>query len=128
MGRAVFIGHYARYKCPTPHGPNPLPHPTLLVVSFTSTPNKMSKIHVTPQEMSNLYTTVYCVYAACAILIYDWLLCLDQEVRFIWNWRPGVSVVSLLLYALSRYALLISRILSIATNYPMSDLVRNPVW
>ncbi|KAI1784398.1 hypothetical protein LXA43DRAFT_1123642, partial [Ganoderma leucocontextum] len=57
-----------------------------------------------------------------AILVYDWFLCLDQEVRFIWNWRSKVTG-STLVYALSRYALLIYILLAVATNYPMSDLV-----
>ncbi|KAI1781600.1 hypothetical protein LXA43DRAFT_671243 [Ganoderma leucocontextum] len=74
------------------------------------------------QEISDLYTEVYCTYAACAILIYDWTLCLGQEVRFIWGWHSKV-ISSALVYALSRYALLVTNLLAVATNYPMSDLV-----
>ncbi|KAI1784396.1 hypothetical protein LXA43DRAFT_1066798 [Ganoderma leucocontextum] len=74
------------------------------------------------QEISNLYTEAYCVYAACAILVYDWFLCLSQEVRFIWNWHSTVTSSSLV-YALSRYAVLIEFLLVLATNYPMSDLI-----
>ncbi|KAI1786620.1 hypothetical protein LXA43DRAFT_1099016 [Ganoderma leucocontextum] len=81
----------------------------------------MSAIHVSAEEMSSLYTTVYCVYAACMILVYDWLLCLGQEVRYIWNWDSGLTGTSLV-YALSRYMLLIQTFLAVVTNYQMSDL------
>ncbi|KAI1795425.1 hypothetical protein LXA43DRAFT_992745 [Ganoderma leucocontextum] len=84
----------------------------------------MSAAHVSAQEISNLYTQVYCYYAACAILVYDWFLCLCQEVRFIWNWHSKVNSSSLV-YSFSRYAVLIEALLIVATNYPMPDLVRN---
>ncbi|KAI1786613.1 hypothetical protein LXA43DRAFT_897616, partial [Ganoderma leucocontextum] len=54
-------------------------------------------------------------------LVYDWLLCLGQEVTFIWNWHSKVTGSSLV-YAFSRYAILIKAILVVATIYPMSDL------
>ncbi|KAI1784403.1 hypothetical protein LXA43DRAFT_1101440 [Ganoderma leucocontextum] len=74
------------------------------------------------QELSFLYPYIYCNYAACVILVYDWFLCLGQEVRFIWNWHSKVTS-SLLVYAFSRYAMLAQLLLVVATNYPMSDLV-----
>ena len=60
-----------------------------------------------------------------ALLVYDWLLCLGQEIRFIWTWRSRKFTLSSLVYALSRYTPLISNILAVTTVYPMSDLVRN---
>ncbi|KAI1784388.1 hypothetical protein LXA43DRAFT_1042626 [Ganoderma leucocontextum] len=81
----------------------------------------MSTVHVSAQEMSDLYTQVYCGYAAFAILVYDWFLWLDQEVRFIWNWHSKVTSPSLV-YALSRYAVLIQLLVTVPTAYPMSDL------
>ena len=62
-----------------------------------------------------------------ALLVYDWLLCLGQEIRFIWTWRSRKFTLSSLVYALSRYTPLISNILAVTTVYPMSDLVRNLV-
>ena len=62
---------------------------------------------------------------SAALLVYDWLLCLDQEVRFIWAWRSKRVTLSSIVYTLSRYTPLISNILAITTIYPMSDLVRN---
>ncbi|KAI1784391.1 hypothetical protein LXA43DRAFT_1101431 [Ganoderma leucocontextum] len=87
----------------------------------------MSAAPVSAQDLSFLYTDVYCVYAACAILVYDWFLCLGQEVRFIWNWHSKVTSSSLV-YALSRYAMLIEALLAVATAYPMSDLLMVVDW
>ena len=60
-----------------------------------------------------------------ALVVYDWCLCLSLEVRFIWEWRSRVTLSSLL-YAFSRYGMVIQAILAIASNLPMSDLVRTP--
>ena len=57
-----------------------------------------------------------------ALLVYDWLLCLDHEARLIWNWHSRVAGSSLL-YAFSRYAVLMSNFLSILTAYPLTDSV-----
>lgn len=62
--------------------------------------------------------------SALALLVYDWFLCLGQEVRFIWKWHTKITGTSLV-YAFSRYAVLMLTLLSVATNYPMSDLVRS---
>ncbi|PIL32969.1 hypothetical protein GSI_05087 [Ganoderma sinense ZZ0214-1] len=81
----------------------------------------MSTDHVTAQEISDLRTSLYCGYAVFALLVYDWLLCLGREVRFIWRWHSRATGSSLV-YAVSRYAVIISNLLSILTAYPMSDL------
>ena len=57
------------------------------------------------------------------ILIYDWILCFDDEVRFVWKSDSGVTGTSLV-YLCSRYMLLIQTFLAVVTAYPMSDLVR----
>ena len=57
------------------------------------------------------------------ILVYDWILCFDDEVRFVWKSDSGVTGTSLV-YLLSRYMLLIQTFLAVVTAYPMSDLVR----
>ncbi|KAM5545114.1 hypothetical protein V8D89_001225 [Ganoderma adspersum] len=36
-------------------------------------------VTVNAQELSFIYTYSYCVASPCALLVYDWLLCLDQE-------------------------------------------------
>lgn len=58
------------------------------------------------------------------LLIYDWVLCLNREVEFIWNWHSKLTATSLV-YAFSRYAMLIQTILTLATINPISDKVRN---
>ncbi|KAI1782330.1 hypothetical protein LXA43DRAFT_957545, partial [Ganoderma leucocontextum] len=102
------------------------PHPWQFL--STSTPDTMSAIHLSAQALSYLYTSINCGTAVCALLVYDWLLCLSQEVRFIWNWRSGVTISSLL-YVISRYMMLVYSFLSLATIHPMSDLsCRADVW
>lgn len=58
-----------------------------------------------------------------ALLVYDWLLCLRLEVRYIWKWRSRVTL-STLVYTCSRYGMLLHNLLVVATVYPMSDVVR----
>ncbi|KAM5545175.1 hypothetical protein V8D89_001286 [Ganoderma adspersum] len=81
----------------------------------------MSTVHVNAQEISDIHTSLYCGYAVFALLVYDWLLCLGQEATFIWSWHSKATGSSLV-YAFTRYSVLISNILSILTAYPMSDL------
>lgn len=87
-------------------------------------------------------TTVYCVYAAggirifmhrgsyfidfalSALVVFDWLVCLGQEIALIWNWPNGRATGPTLVYAFSRYMLLIQTVLAVTTNYQMSDTVR----
>ncbi|KAM5545062.1 hypothetical protein V8D89_001173 [Ganoderma adspersum] len=88
--------------------------------SSTSSTEKMSAIHVGAQEVSVLYLSAYCGNAAAALVVYDWLLCLSQEVKFMWNGHSKVTA-SLLVYAFSRYSIFTQVVLSIATNFPMSD-------
>ena len=61
---------------------------------------------------------------AVVIPVYDWFLSLDQEVELIWNWHSGLTGASLV-YALSRYAMIVQSLVTLATNVPMTDLVRN---
>ena len=73
------------------------------------------------------YCSHNCLMLTCNIptglLVYDWLLCLDQEIRFIWTWRSrGITLVSLV-YLFSRYAMIAQMLLTIMTTYPMSDQV-----
>ncbi|PIL32856.1 hypothetical protein GSI_04973 [Ganoderma sinense ZZ0214-1] len=84
----------------------------------------MSATDVSAEELESVYRTIYCVYAACMILIYDWILCLGDEVRFVWSSNSGVTGTSLV-YLCSRYMLLIQTFLAVVTAYPMSDLLPN---
>ncbi|KAM5545101.1 hypothetical protein V8D89_001212 [Ganoderma adspersum] len=81
----------------------------------------MAAAHVSPKEMAFIMNTSYCVFAAGALLVYDWLLCLHLEVRYIWKWRARVTL-STLVYTCSRYGMLLHNLLVVATVYPMSDV------
>ena len=59
-----------------------------------------------------------------ALLVYDWILCLGKEARFIWGWHARFTATSLV-YGFSRYAMLLQYILATTTILPMTDLVRN---
>ena len=59
-----------------------------------------------------------------ALLVYDWLLCFEQEVKFIWTWRSRGITLASLVYMFSRYSWLMEGLLSVATIYPMSELVK----
>ena len=59
-----------------------------------------------------------------ALLLYDWILSFDREVKFIWNWQSRFTVPSLL-YVLIRYVSIINNLLPIATMFPMSNQVGN---
>ncbi|KAM5545174.1 hypothetical protein V8D89_001285 [Ganoderma adspersum] len=87
----------------------------------------MSTTQVISQEYSDQYTYLYCGYAVFALLVYDWLLCLDHEARLIWNWHSRVAGSSLV-YAFSRYAVLLSNFLSLLTSYPLSDSKQMAGW
>ncbi|KAM5543366.1 hypothetical protein V8D89_002951, partial [Ganoderma adspersum] len=60
-----------------------------------------------------------CAYNHIAMLFYDWLLCLDQEVACIWKARGGLNAGSLV-YAFSRFSLIFGMVSNTATIFPMS--------
>ncbi|KAI8992794.1 hypothetical protein BD414DRAFT_506766 [Trametes punicea] len=69
------------------------------------------------QELS---TTNYIGWAAFVLPLYDWLLCLGQEVNLVWarpKARPGAS----LLYLLNRYPLMVSYIIAQFLYIPISN-------
>ena len=70
--------------------------------------------------------TLLMVTCNLVIAVYDWLLCLGQEVRFVRTQRPGPGVTLWwLVYALSRYSQLIYAVLTVTMINPVSDSVRN---
>ncbi|KAM5545284.1 hypothetical protein V8D89_001395 [Ganoderma adspersum] len=72
----------------------------------------MSESQASAQELSDL---------PLVLVLYDWLLCLGQEVEYIWQWRSGVTLSSLV-YVFSRYTFIIQDFQSMMTIFPMSDL------
>ncbi|KAI0640907.1 hypothetical protein C8Q79DRAFT_421615 [Trametes meyenii] len=58
--------------------------------------------------------------AVSALLVYDWLLTFDREVRLIWRQpRTGAS----LLYFCTRYMIIVENMVDNITIYPVSDVV-----
>ena len=67
-----------------------------------------------------LYMTSY-----LALVIYDWLINLDEEFRCFWTSRKGrVQPVAALLYIISRYLSIVIEVLEAQTVVPLSDIVR----
>ena len=59
-------------------------------------------------------------------MLYDWLVSLDQEVACIWKPAGGLNAGSLV-YALSRFPLIIALVFDIMTNLQLSLLVSNQI-
>ena len=77
-----------------------------------------------PSPDNGCHSTFQCSLAVVlALIVYEWLLCIHQEVTFIWNWHSRGVTLSWLVYALSRYAMLIELLLMVASTFPLSDLV-----
>lgn len=59
-----------------------------------------------------------------ALVSYDWLINLDREIRYFWDYREGRKpTAASLLYGLSRYPTVIGQILQLPTAFPLSDMV-----
>ena len=60
-----------------------------------------------------------------ALVVYDWLINLDEEFRCFWTFRKGrVQPVATLLYIISRYLSTVIEVLEAQTVVPLSDMVR----
>ncbi len=59
-----------------------------------------------------------------AFVSYDWLLNLDKEIQYFWDYREGRKLTAAaFLYGLSRYPAIIGAILQLQTVFPLSDNV-----
>ena len=68
-----------------------------------------------------------CAYNLTVILLYDWLLCLDQEVACIWKGTGGLNAGSLV-YLLSRFPLMMGGVFDTTTIFPLSPAVSGLVF
>ena len=55
-----------------------------------------------------------------AVLLYDWLLTLDDEVALIWNFGHRPRITLSILYAVSRYGVILYELSIVLTNMTMS--------
>ncbi|KAI0753785.1 hypothetical protein C8Q74DRAFT_1222326 [Fomes fomentarius] len=84
----------------------------------------MQSSYLTGQTLTiiNDYRTAqFCTLAAAVVLVYDTLLTLGHEVRYIWSRRLGVMSV---LYLVNRYVEIASYIPAVVPLTPKSDAVR----
>ena len=59
-----------------------------------------------------------------AFVSYDWLISLDKEIQYFWDYRKGRKLTAAaLLYGLSRYPAIIGTALQVQTVFPLSDMV-----
>ncbi|KAI0740618.1 hypothetical protein C8Q76DRAFT_708380, partial [Earliella scabrosa] len=72
-------------------------------------------------HVQSIYILVYCFLAIIAIVIYEWLASLEDEIDLIWCGcgRGGLSIVSTL-YILSRYAWILDLAVTLTTINPVS--------
>ncbi|KAM5545129.1 hypothetical protein V8D89_001240, partial [Ganoderma adspersum] len=79
----------------------------------------MASIASMGEVLSSLTTTTYCTNTSFTILFYDWLLCLNQEIACVWK-AGGIFNAASLVYALSRFPLMLGMIFTTATIFPLS--------
>ncbi|KAM5543404.1 hypothetical protein V8D89_002655 [Ganoderma adspersum] len=73
--------------------------------------------------VSNILATQTSTFAMLALVVYDWLINLDEEIRCFWTFRKGrVQPVATLLYMLSRYLSILIEVLELQTVVPLSDM------
>lgn len=89
--------------------------------------DRFTSIHCSNASLSMLECRLFhhsCAYDMKAILFYDWLLCLRQEFECIWMATGGLNAGSLV-YALSRFPVMLGLAFTTATIFPLSMLVSN---
>lgn len=60
-----------------------------------------------------------------ALVVYDWLISLDEEIHSFWDLRKGRKLTAAaVIYGITRYPLIIANILVLQTAFPMSETVR----
>ena len=57
-------------------------------------------------------------------MLFDWLLCLNEEVVCIWKATGGLNAGSIV-YALNRFPLMVGMLFNIVATLPLSLLVSN---
>ncbi|KAI0640875.1 hypothetical protein C8Q79DRAFT_1014717 [Trametes meyenii] len=71
-------------------------------------------------NVSQTYLQNICMVSTAVILIYDWLLTLDMEIRLVWGSRKNLTSI---LYLLGRYIKPLLNIMGIVWIFPISDEV-----
>ena len=86
-----------------------------------STPCLLCSVSLPRLSCRELWLTC-CVHLA--FVSYDWLISLDKEIQYFWDYRKGRKLTAAaLLYGLSRYPAIIGTALQVQTVFPLSDMV-----
>ncbi|KAI1781653.1 hypothetical protein LXA43DRAFT_647292 [Ganoderma leucocontextum] len=79
---------------------------------------------VVDDAVSALLAVEYKAFATLAFLVYDWLISLDEEIRWFWDFRKGRRLTAAaLLYGITRYCAIIGQVLVVLTVFRMSETV-----
>lgn len=63
-------------------------------------------------------------YLCPALVAYDWIVNLDEEIHCFWDFRKGRKLAAApLIYGMARYPLILRNILILQTAFPMSEAV-----
>ncbi|RPD57175.1 hypothetical protein L227DRAFT_578088 [Lentinus tigrinus ALCF2SS1-6] len=73
-------------------------------------------------EYGSLTANSYGRVASAALLLYDYLLTIDKEIKLFWSWK---STGATALFMVNRYLVIILRLANLAGFVPMSDQVRD---
>ncbi|PIL23403.1 hypothetical protein GSI_14714 [Ganoderma sinense ZZ0214-1] len=77
--------------------------------------------------VSNISTAQTSTCALLAFVVYDWLINLDEEIRYFWTFRKGgIPLVAALLYVLSRYLIIVMAVLQVQSIAPLSEMAYVP--
>ncbi|KAM5537622.1 hypothetical protein V8D89_008700 [Ganoderma adspersum] len=72
--------------------------------------------------VSSLLVSEYSSFAAFTLVVYDWLINLDEEIHCFWDLREGRKLTAAaVIYGITRYPLIIANILVLQTAFPMSE-------
>nr|VWO95332.1 BZIP domain-containing protein [Ganoderma boninense] len=72
--------------------------------------------------VSSLQVSEYSTFAAFLLVFYDWLINLDEEIHYFWDFRKGRKLTAAaVIYGMTRYPLIVMSILELQTSFPMSE-------
>ncbi|PIL23423.1 hypothetical protein GSI_14734 [Ganoderma sinense ZZ0214-1] len=75
-----------------------------------------------------LLATEYTSFAILTFMVYDWLITLDEEICWFWDFRKGRRLTAAtLLYGLSRYPPMVLELFTVLTVLPMSEKIPSAV-
>ncbi|KAI1783242.1 hypothetical protein LXA43DRAFT_1067811 [Ganoderma leucocontextum] len=72
--------------------------------------------------VSTLLVSEYSAFASFALVVYDWIINLDEEIDCFWDFHKGRKLTAAaLIYGMTRYPLIVATLLVLQTAFPMSE-------